>query len=679
MNKTLRDLSYNNSVNPLPALENIPEVFAELFVPHLPVVILKGKEPGSDIYLAAKAFESLGYTVRFTSPEELCISQGILSDRNGFIQQAIVELHQDEIESLSDEVLFALAEVPRCLNDLRTIFIVHDKRLLAILSDSEIMKKWLDEADIRILQSTIIKSFSASHIPVPYKDEILRNKDNWLIKPSLLGKGIGLMLGKELSQQAWQEALANPNYADYVVQEFVCPKKYLVVDKQVESSRAARSVIGALLCLNNRFFGPAGFRTSPEETMNPARNREEILLFTPALIRDEKRRSYIELIKSAPLDLIYEISAGIPTIIEMQQMISNYKSLNSWKKDTKNITLHTHHLFGNTYAPFIKLSDNAREEWRERILTQSAPKYLNTLAMPLAAAVQIPEIALEAVLSVVDDPYGPPAALLRNLPIDSPLPPTPLDGGDAPGLGTPVADKVLLGIARVMGQPIGFQGLKEGRLVQTIAPTLNGSDGMSNEGSRERFNFHIESAFSQNRASHLLLLCLRSDHNKEAKTELVDAKAAYLALPSSMRKSLREASFITMAPESFKEDHQKEVTSEPRPVVTGPEDAPEFCFNLQTTRGLTVDNQNALLALENELLKESRTLSIKLKPGDLLVFDNRRVLHARTPFKSRLDGTDRWLRRLYVAPDLWAARLANKEASLNARVFDPVQVPWNQK
>ena len=679
LNQILGDLSYTQSVTPIPSLQAIAKAFADCFNPDFPIIILKGREIGGGIHLAAKSLESQGFTVRFTRPESLSVSGEKLKDEVGFIHQVILELHQDEIEALPDEVLIALQQVSHSLNDLRSIFIVHDKRLLAVLGNKEIMRDWLDETDVEILQSVIIKSFVAANISSVLKEEILRNKATWIMKPSQLGKGEGLMLGKELSEQQWQEALTDPQYADYVIQEFVLPKKHLVVDNKVESLRAARSVIGSLLCLNDRFFGPGTFRTSPEDTMNPSRNREEILVLTPALIRLEKRRSYIQLIKNAPLNLSYQTASGIPSITEMQQVILNPKPINHWKREVNDSTLMSQNLFGNTYAHVVKLSNNAREAWRERILIQAAPKYLNSLALPLAAAVQIPEVALEAMLSVVDDPYGPPAALLRNVPIDSPLPPTPLDGGDALGLGTPVSDKVLLGIARVMGQPIGFQGLKNGTLVQTVAPTLGGSEGQSNEGSKERFHFHVESAFSPNRASHLLLLCLRSDHEKIATTELVDAQAAYHALPADMRKILRESVFVTMAPESFKENHQNKVMSEPRPIVTGPEEAPEFCFNMQTTHGLTPEAQAAFSALEKELMLESRMLSLKLRPGDLLIFDNRRVLHARTPFKSRLDGTDRWLRRLYVAPDLWAGRVPNKDSESSARVFDPVLVPWNQQ
>ena len=43
---------------------------------------------------------------------------------------------------------------------------------------------------------------------------------------------------------------------------------------------------------------------------------------------------------------------------------------------------------------------------------------------------------------------------------------------------------------------------------------------------------------------------------------------------------------------------------------------------------------------------------IVLEPGDLLVVDNDRVVHGRTSFAARFDGTDRWLQRAFVVADL---------------------------
>lgn len=624
LNQMLSDLSYASTFAPIPSLHQTPKVFSDFFDANFPIVILKGREPGGDIHFAADSLRSKGYSVRFARPESLYVHDEKLYDEQGVIDQTILELHQDEIEALSFETLSALARLRRSLNDLRTVFIVHDKRLLAVLRDENIMGELLNHADCARLRAHIIQTDIVSRLSTEMALDVRQNREHWLIKPSRSGKGAGIIFGRNLSEQAWKQLLESAEYSEYVIQRVVLSQKLQVINPITTLSQS-QNIIGAMLCFGNHFLGFGIFRAASSDVVNLHGGG---CVVSPAL----PNKSYTQ-----PIELMVEDK-----------------------------------LFGNTYARIIKLSDTTREAWRNRIL-MFLRSGKNSLAKSLSAAAQMPEMALETILSITDNPCGSPAILLRNLPIDLNLPPTPLDGGDAPE-GTPVADNVLLGIARLLGQPIGFKGLKNGSLVQTIAPTLSGGDSMSNEGAKQRFNFHVESAFSMNRASHLMLLCLRSDHDGVAQTELVDAQSAYHALSENTKKILRQPLFITMAPETFKDVHKKQIYCDPRPIITGPEETPEVCFNLQTTRGLSKEAQEAFEALENELMKKELILSIKLRPGDLMLFDNRRVLHARTPFSARLDGTDRWLRRLYVGPDLWAVRSANEKTH---RELDPMQMPWN--
>jgi len=47
------------------------------------------------------------------------------------LSKVALELHQWEMKALDQDILKALA--PLCFNDLRTIFLVHDKRMLGIV------------------------------------------------------------------------------------------------------------------------------------------------------------------------------------------------------------------------------------------------------------------------------------------------------------------------------------------------------------------------------------------------------------------------------------------------------------------------------------------------------------------------------------------------------------------
>jgi hypothetical protein len=63
-------------------------------------------------------------------------------------------------------------------------------------------------------------------------------------------------------------------------------------------------------------------------------------------------------------------------------------------------------------------------------------------------------------------------------------------------------------------------------------------------------------------------------------------------------------------------------------------------------RGTTPRAQSALAALHRAV--KTATQHVVLAAGDLLVIDNDRAVHGRTPFTPRYDGTDRWLKRSLV-------------------------------
>jgi hypothetical protein len=58
---------------------------------------------------------------------------------------------------------------------------------------------------------------------------------------------------------------------------------------------------------------------------------------------------------------------------------------------------------------------------------------------------------------------------------------------------------------------------------------------------------------------------------------------------------------------------------------------------------------------------------VVLEAGDLLVLDNTLVVHGRSPFPARFDGTDRWLQRAFVVADLDA--IADRDGSVITTTF----------
>ncbi|GBC58624.1 hypothetical protein PSNTI_41230 [Stutzerimonas stutzeri] len=57
---------------------------------------------------------------------------------------------------------------------------------------------------------------------------------------------------------------------------------------------------------------------------------------------------------------------------------------------------------------------------------------------------------------------------------------------------------------------------------------------------------------------------------------------------------------------------------------------------------------------------------VRLNRGDMLIIDNRRTAHARSPFSARFDGSDRWIQCAFAItnPNFYAERLGKR-----SRVF----------
>lgn len=240
-----------------------------------PLGLVKGRESGYDIHL----FRQLYRQSRFVDPKNLRLvpcsaspSGYTLADNIGQIDQVGLELHQDELEALDEHILSEVGV--RCANDLRTVFFVHDKRMLGLLHqelDNLVSSAVLTVAQAGILRRGIVET----HLPgtQSYRNILqdVGNKHMWIYKPSLAGKGEGILFGKDLDGDAWK-GLIEPKLdgasveIPYVIQRYVIQKKHnLLVNPNARGELPRRvkwSVVGTMLCINQYFLGTTIWRTS---------------------------------------------------------------------------------------------------------------------------------------------------------------------------------------------------------------------------------------------------------------------------------------------------------------------------------------------------------------------------------------------------------------------------------
>jgi L-asparagine oxygenase len=254
--------------------------------------------------------------------------------------------------------------------------------------------------------------------------------------------------------------------------------------------------------------------------------------------------------------------------------------------------------------------------------------------------------------------YG--TLLIRNLPIDAPLPPTPADGRIIADRPIMISEYILLLIMLHLGEPIAYQDEKEGALIQNICPVKGQESRQENTGS-VFLEFHTEDGFHPFKPDFVGLLCLRPDHGRVAKTATASINAVLSLLSPLTIDLLRQHIYRIRIASSFMEEHNEVFYSPLLPVLSGSSLKPEICVDFHAMESMDATGSLALKELKSTL--EQKVVEVALALGDLMVVDNRVAAHARTGFQPRYDGHDRWLKRLFVVQDFRRSQIARPGAS----------------
>jgi L-asparagine oxygenase len=315
----------------------------------------------------------------------------------------------------------------------------------------------------------------------------------------------------------------------------------------------------------------------------------------------------------------------------------------------------------------VTLSDEVSAEIGRELLRLCNPERDVDWAMALVHkvfAAALPEDTLQTVLDFGRHVDMPGVALVDNLPLDEELPPTPANGGPCDNKPTYVAEGVLLGLSNLLGEPVSFLTEKDGRVVHDIIPTESGATTQTSQGSEVFLNFHNDivhdtvGRYDISNPDFLVLNCLRADAAGQALTCYADARDIVKALSPATVEVLRAPLFRLNAPGGYTRMFAggKEVLSEPVPLVTGPEEAPEVCVAANGVRQLTDEATRAFEELQKACRAPQVAQIVNLRPGQALLINNRKGIHARSRFEAHYDGKDRWLQRTYVRRSLWNIR-----------------------
>ncbi|PVH78482.1 hypothetical protein DL98DRAFT_550048 [Cadophora sp. DSE1049] len=164
----------------------------------------------------------------------------------------------------------------RSVNDVRSVFIAHDKRILGIIRQElyDLVHKLqiLTAAQAQILEEglipTIIHGSPEAKALLEATSNSSATKDTYILKPFRQARGSGIELGKNLSDSEWlsilqsmQEAKVESPSAQYVLQPLLPLRTvdwFWDEDKKVRKSR----MVGTYYSINGKFMGLGSWRTA---------------------------------------------------------------------------------------------------------------------------------------------------------------------------------------------------------------------------------------------------------------------------------------------------------------------------------------------------------------------------------------------------------------------------------
>jgi len=321
---------------------------------------------------------------------------------------------------------------------------------------------------------------------------------------------------------------------------------------------------------------------------------------------------------------------------------------------------------GSTDVLHLVLSAKERREM-ERLIPKGLNPYQDFQYFAAHALRSIVMMNPESVQSIRDFATNAEASgvmLVSGLPTDRDLPPTPLDGEPAKDRASFVGEATLLGLASLIGEPIGYETEKDGQIIHNLVPIKGSETTQSNRGSTTFLSFHNDSVYDADDNYHvfnpdyLILYGHRADPAKTAKTYYVSARRLQQVLPPDCVEALREPVFRMAAPANFTDllnDGEKR-WSKPMPILFGHAETPEIAVAANGVKPLTKAAERALDALMQACADPANQTEALVDSGTAMLINNRKGLHARSSFLATYSEAERWLLRANIRQNVWPLR-----------------------
>lgn len=225
----------------------------------------------------------------------------------------------------------------------------------------------------------------------------------------------------------------------------------------------------------------------------------------------------------------------------------------------------------------------------------------------------------------------------------------------------------LLMVSKMLGEPFSYVQERNGTIIHNMRPRRDSEQQITSDSSRILLDLHNENIYHPVSPDYLLLGGLRRDPSGQARTLVAGVDEVIHLLSPAERLELRQFKYRTSVDFNFGNRNADRGTGPRVRVLYGNETCPMIAFDDEYIVGTDESSQRALDKIRQIL--HDHMSSIDIGPGEILLLDNLRTVHGRTPFQARYDGSDRWLQRVMVTRDIRRAEILLGNANR--------QIDWN--
>ena len=242
--------------------------------------------------------------------------------------------------------------------------------------------------------------------------------------------------------------------------------------------------------------------------------------------------------------------------------------------------------------------------------------------------------------------------LIKNLlyeTANSQIPKTPHDNNNKIGETTLLA-RIQSILINFIGELISYEAEGHGRLFQDVVPVKKMENEQTSVGSNTELEIHTEQAFSKLRPDILSLACIRGD--PLAQTYILPVMKILENMNDEEREILRLPLWKTGVDLSFKLNQNEFIEGDvrgPFPIISGDYNDSKLLFDQDLMFGVNEDADNLIKKIV-DIYYNNRNQH-NLQSGEIILIDNMRAVHGRSPFYPKYDGDDRFLIRCFAVYD----------------------------